>query len=95
MLPGIQGCHAIVMVTDRGMFGYHNAGGSGPAQWAGRAGGFATFYNENFVRSPGTRLYGVTYVAFRKQGNKAEIYVRSWNDGNASPKVMNSDRANH
>ena len=34
-------------------------------------------------------------VECRKQGDKAEIYVKSWADGDASPKVMTSDRANH
>jgi hypothetical protein len=60
--PSISGCHAIVLVTQKGMFGYHNAGGSAQASWPLRAGGFAQFYQEHFLRGPGTRLYGVTYV---------------------------------
>lgn len=140
--PSIQGCHAIVLVTAKGMFGYHNAGGSGKDAWPRRAGGFAQFYNEHFLRGPGTRLYGVTYVTnqrgyggvpadrwkaelvtfatslgftgkirgynldlsaalpsayveFRKVVDKAEIYIKSWNNADKGASVHNSDRVNH
>jgi hypothetical protein len=61
--PSISGCHAIVYVTDKGLFGYHNAGGSANDKWAVRAGAFAQYYNGHFLRGgSGRRLYGTSYV---------------------------------
>ncbi|MEZ4465566.1 MAG: hypothetical protein R3F43_14095 [bacterium] len=62
--PSIDSCMAIVFVTNNGLFGLHNLGGSGSTE-AGKAATFAGWYNQHFFRSDITRLYGVTHVGRR------------------------------
>jgi hypothetical protein len=71
--PSISGCHAIVYVTDCGLYGYHNAGGSANADWAGRAQAFLSYVQGHHAfPSPGSRLYGATYVAMNR-GYKIDV----------------------
>jgi hypothetical protein len=41
--PSILGCHAVVYVTAEGLYGFHNAGGSGKDHWKPRGEWLATF----------------------------------------------------
>ena len=63
--PSVQGCMAIVYVTDTGLFGYHNYGGSADDKWADRAQAFAQYVQNHANAGAGSRLYGVTYVKVR------------------------------
>lgn len=67
--PSIQGCHAIVYQTMDGLYGFHNAGGSGDQHWAPRAKMFREFINDlNGLRSSGTRLYGCSFIGNNQRG---------------------------
>lgn len=63
--PSIDSCMGIVVVTNNGLFGLHNLGGSGNHEWAGKAATFATYFNRHFLRSGITRIYGATHVLRR------------------------------
>lgn len=72
--PSISGCHAIVYLTENGLFGFHNAGGSGDGDWATRAQGFAAFVNEHFLgKAKGLALYGASFVADGRRGYSLSI----------------------
>ena len=60
--PSIDGCHAIVLCTSSGLFGFHNFGGSGTASFDERSRSFATFVSQHFI-APGTllHLYGTCF----------------------------------
>lgn len=61
--PSIFGCLAVVLVTENGLFGYHNAGGSAADKWKKRAAAFKEFVDGHFLRGDKkTRLYGVSFV---------------------------------
>ncbi len=66
--PSIQGCHAIVYQTKDGLFGYHNAGGSGDDRFKGRATKFAEFVRANGGDGSGTRLYGCSFIGNNQRG---------------------------
>ena len=67
--PSISGCHAIVYLTSNGLFGFHNAGGSGKSDWATRAQSFATFVNQHFLgKASGLHLYGCSFVGDNRRG---------------------------
>jgi hypothetical protein len=61
--PSIHGCLALVICTENGLFGYHNAGGSASDRWQPRATKFKEYIDGHFLRgSKITRLYGTTFV---------------------------------
>lgn len=68
--PSVQGCHAIVLQTAVGLWGYHNAGGSGPDHFAPRSILFQKFINDHFLGDPGKGvcLYGCTFVSNNQRG---------------------------
>lgn len=65
--PSIQGCMAIVLVCETGVFGYHNPP-TNPIANESRAKYFAEFYNQHNQCSPITRMYGITHRAVRGYG---------------------------
>lgn len=67
--PSIQGCHAIVYQTGAGLFGYHNAGGSGDDRFKPRAVKFSEFIRSlDGFSSPGSRLYGCSFIGNNERG---------------------------
>ncbi|MEQ9400091.1 MAG: hypothetical protein RJQ04_13095 [Longimicrobiales bacterium] len=62
--PSIFGCLAVAMRTNQGIYGFHNAGGSGDTQFETRAGLFADFVNTHAGARgfEANHLYGVTFV---------------------------------
>jgi hypothetical protein len=67
--PSIQGCHAIVLLTRDGIFGFHNAGGSGTDRFDERARLFAAYVRRHAGRKvKGTHLYGSTFVGNNQRG---------------------------
>jgi hypothetical protein len=61
--PSIDGCHAVMYLTDAGMFGLHNLGGSAPADWDLRADVFKDFVSSHINGgSPGRAIYGVCFA---------------------------------
>jgi len=67
--PSIQGCHAIVYQTDRGIYGFHNYGGSGDNDFSSRADLFNNFVSNHgsFGGEP-VRLYGVSFIGNNQRG---------------------------
>jgi outer membrane usher protein FimD/PapC len=68
--PSIDGCHAIVLVTTAGLYGFHNFGGSGVSSFAERSQSFAAFVSTAFVK-PGAlvHLYGICSRSKRGYAN--------------------------
>ena len=78
--PSISGCHAIVLHSDNGLYGYHALGGERAPQTAVRATGFASFVRQHNVNFAPKRLYGACFLNARgysgndkKQGWITEI----------------------
>jgi hypothetical protein len=73
--PSITGCHAICLATNRGLFGYHNAGGSAVGSFHTRAQNFLAFVQGNLG---GTlpivhHIYGSSFI-----GNNGRGYTQGW-----------------
>lgn len=70
--PSISGCMAICYVTKVGLFGFHNAGGSGADHFQVRANLFRNYINElainGFSISAGTHLYGCSFIGDNRRG---------------------------
>jgi len=67
--PSIQGCHAIVYQTERGIYGLHNFGGSKDDEFSTRADLFSTFVsNHESFGGKALRLYGVSFVGNNQRG---------------------------
>lgn len=68
--PSIAGCIAICISTPQGLFGLHNAGGSGRAQFQNRADRFLAFVQAWMNgRTPIVQhLYGATFVGNNQRG---------------------------
>jgi hypothetical protein len=61
--PSIDGCLAVVYLTQNGLFGYHSYGGATPSAWLPRASAFRDFVTQHqFGRSAGCRLYGAAFL---------------------------------
>jgi hypothetical protein len=60
--PSIDGCHAVVLVTANGLYGFHNLGGSAQSAFAERSQSFEKFVSQHFI-SRGTmlHLYGTCF----------------------------------
>ena len=60
--PSIDGCHAVVLCTTTGLYGFHNLGGSAQSAFEERSKSFAAFVTQHFV-STGTllHLYGTCF----------------------------------
>ncbi|WP_372619001.1 hypothetical protein [Falsiroseomonas sp.] len=68
--PSIQGCHAVVYVTDGGLFGFHNAGGEMPDKYGPRAAAFAAFVaGHPSGGAPGRAIYCACYATPRNSGS--------------------------
>jgi hypothetical protein len=77
--PSISGCHAIVLNTDNGCFGYHNAGGSAETSWKTRAEAFAGYVRNHFYYgAKHRRLYGVTFVDDARGYSLDQSRDKSW-----------------
>jgi hypothetical protein len=70
--PSIMGCHAIVYQTSMGIFGYHVAGSSRSELWQPSANGFQSFVQSLGGRTPGSRLYGVTFSGNNQRGYEGD-----------------------
>lgn len=77
--PSIFGCIAIVYRTTRGVFGFHNAGGSSEAQFEVRGAEFAQYVasHPQGKDAVGTHLYGITFVQ-RERGYALHQQRRMW-----------------
>jgi hypothetical protein len=61
--PSISGCHAVMYLTDAGMFGLHNLGGADKESWDNRADAWKDYVtNHIHSGSPGRAMYGVCYA---------------------------------
>ena len=82
--PSIQGCHAIVLQTNTGLYGYHVAGGSGDNLWERNARLFAQFVNGHGGNAnTASRLYGASFVGNNQRGYQVphfqvNEYRRKW-----------------
>jgi hypothetical protein len=71
--PSVSGCRAILYQNAVGLFGFHNRGGSGSSQWAGRAAEFVTYVtNHPSGTSEGRALFVVTFASGGGYANKSE-----------------------
>lgn len=69
--PSISGCHAVMYLTDAGMFGLHNFGGADKESWDKRADAFASYLSTHINgSSTGRAMYGVCYAT----GNNSRGY---------------------
>ena len=64
--PSIDGCHAVALQTETGLFGIHCLGGERAPEgndmgWDSRALAFGTFYNGHPRKSNGVHLYSVCF----------------------------------
>jgi hypothetical protein len=77
--PSIDGCHAVVLCTSSGLYGFHNLGGSGVASFAERSQSFAAFVSQHFI-SRGTlhHLYGTCFR--NKRGYADANKLAAWKD---------------
>ena len=77
--PSIDGCHAVVLESGSGLYGFHNYGGSATSSFAERGQVFATFVNQHFV-SKGvlTHLYGVCFRG--KRGYAHSDKLKAWKE---------------
>lgn len=61
--PSIDGCLAVVYLTQNGLFGYHCYGGAIPTRWLPLASAFRDFVTQHqFGRSAAYRLYGAAFL---------------------------------
>lgn len=77
--PSIDGCHAVVLCTSSGLYGFHNLGGSGQSSFAERSQSFAAFVNQYFItRGTVHHLYG---TCFRdKRGYSGADKLAAWKE---------------
>jgi hypothetical protein len=79
--PSISGCHAIAYLTSNGLFGFHNAGGSGKGDFAPRAMAFATYVREHFDgNGNGLHLYGCSFVGDNRRGYTIGQAMAQWKE---------------
>ena len=77
--PSIDGCHAVVLLTDTGMWGFHNFGGSGASSFAERSQSFAAFVSQHFLtRGVAKHLYGTSF--HNKRGWAGADKLAAWKD---------------
>ena len=77
--PSIDGCHAVVLLTDTGMWGFHNFGGSGASSFAERSQSFASFVSQHFLtRGIAKHLYGTAF--HNKRGWSGADKLAAWKD---------------
>ncbi|MFL5327560.1 MAG: hypothetical protein ACJ8C4_01485 [Gemmataceae bacterium] len=69
--PSISGCHAICYLTGVGLFGFHNAGGSGPDKFAERARIFGDYVRAFSPNIKGLHLHGCSFVSENRRGYSA------------------------
>ncbi len=61
--PSISACHAIVYLTSRGLYGYHNLGGETPERWRDAPKKFGEFVDAKLASGEaGLGLYGCAHV---------------------------------
>ena len=77
--PSIDGCHAVVLCTANGLYGFHNLGGSAATAFAERSQSFAAFVTQHFI-SRGTllHLYGTCFR--NKRGYSGADKLAAWKD---------------
>jgi hypothetical protein len=78
--PSINGCHAIGFLTQLGLFGFHNAGGSGKEKFDERAGLFSD-YVKTLCRGAlpkGVHLYGCSFVSDGRRGYTVGRTAEEW-----------------
>jgi len=77
--PSIDGCHAVVLCTSSGLYGFHNLGGSAQASFAERSQSFAAFVSQYFItRGTVHHLYG---TCFRdKRGYSGADKLAAWKE---------------
>lgn len=64
--PSIKGCHAIVLVTESGLFGFHNLGGETKSRYEPMAQAFHRFVtNHPSGGSPALAVYGACFLTGR------------------------------
>ena len=77
--PSISGCIAIVYRTSSGLYGLHNAGGSGEDKFQERAEKFADYVTNHFLYSgKGLCLYGTSFVTGNRRGYGGSSPVKGW-----------------
>jgi hypothetical protein len=78
--PSIRGCHAIVYVTSRGLFGLHNYGGDLARDWPERSEAFKDFVTSHASGDgTGKALYGVCFATTqRAYGVGASTQKLNW-----------------
>jgi len=77
--PSIQGCHAIALLTQDALFGFHNAGGSGNDKFDERARLFAGYVRRLSGRKiRGVHLYGSTFVGNNQRGYGGTNVAETW-----------------
>ncbi|HEU4631451.1 MAG TPA: hypothetical protein VFS08_16985 [Gemmatimonadaceae bacterium] len=77
--PSIDGCHAVVLQTESGLYGFHNFGGSGTSSFAERSQAFATFVSQHFVaKGLPIHLYGTCFR--NKRGYADPDKLKAWKE---------------
>ena len=77
--PSIDGCHAVVLQTGSGLYGFHNYGGSATDAFKERSDSFEAFVQQHFVsRGAVAQLYGVCFR--NKRGYSAGDKLAAWKD---------------
>lgn len=77
--PSIDGCHAVVLCTENGLYGFHNLGGSAATSFAERSQSFAAFVSQHFIsRGTDQHLYGTCFR--NKRGYSGADKLAAWKD---------------
>ena len=59
--PSIDGCHALVLQTDVGLYGFHIVGGERENDFSSRTEAFATYVKQHFFSAKHLHLYGTCF----------------------------------
>jgi hypothetical protein len=78
--PSINGCHAICFLTQVGLFGFHNAGGSGKEKFDERARLFCDYVKtlSHGALPKGVHLYGCSFVSDGRRGYTVGRTAEEW-----------------
>lgn len=76
--PSISGCLAVCYVTTGGLFGFHNAGGTGKEEWVARATIFRDFVLGRDPHPTGLQLLGCSFVGDNRRGYTVGQATKDW-----------------
>ena len=76
--PSISGCLAVCLVTDSGLFGFHNAGRSARSDFPESARIFRDYVLTHDAHPQGRHLYGCSFVGDNRRGYTVGQATKDW-----------------